>query len=87
MSNKEFENVAPHRMVEFLHIYWGAKECLYKAYGRRSLDFKKHISIDAFNLEEGCTTGKVIKNDFKLAFDIFFKIKEGYFLVYALEKD
>ncbi len=87
MSDAESKNVAPHRAIEFLHLYWGAKESLYKAYGRRSLDFKKHIRIDAFNLEDGCTTGQVIKDEIKLAFDIYFTITQEYFLVYALERN
>lgn len=86
MSDKESKNVAPHREIEFLHIYWGAKESLYKAHGRRSLDFKKHIRIDAFNLEDERTTGRVCKDEIKIAFDIYFKITQEYFLVYALER-
>ena len=56
MSSREMENINPLRKISFYHVYWGAKECLYKAYGRRKLDFKNHILIHPFNLEAQITT-------------------------------
>ncbi len=84
LSTDEQSNVAIHRSQEFLHVYWGAKESLYKAYGRRSLDFRQNIRIDPFNLEQGATTGSVVR-DVHLAFDIRFEISQAYVLVYATE--
>ena len=52
-----------------------------------SSEIKKHIRISSFNLENGHTTGKVIKDEIELNFDIYFNITKEYFLVYALEKN
>jgi phosphopantetheinyl transferase (holo-ACP synthase) len=42
-------------------ILWCAKEALYKLYGRRNLDFRKHISLDNFDLEQHDTFGGTIQ--------------------------
>ena len=82
----ELENIGHQKEQQFLHVYWGAKESLYKAYGRRFLDFKNDILIDPFNLEQQVTTGRVIKGD-GLHFDIFFQLNQAYVLVYAINTD
>jgi phosphopantetheinyl transferase (holo-ACP synthase) len=70
--------------IEHLHVYWGAKESLYKAYGRRALDFKSHLFIKSFNLEQGVTRG-FLNKDGQKEFVIRFEIRKNIVLVYALE--
>ncbi|MBK8502500.1 MAG: 4'-phosphopantetheinyl transferase superfamily protein [Saprospiraceae bacterium] len=70
--------------IDHLHVYWGAKESLYKAYGRRALDFKSHLFIKSFNLEQGVTRGFLTREDRK-EFEIRFEIRNNIVLVYALE--
>lgn len=70
-----------------LHILWGAKEALYKAYGRKKLDFKTQIKIDlpkdyAHNIQ---TSGSVIIDNTKLNFDVFYRILGELVLVYAIQ--
>jgi len=85
MREQESESLGKHR-IEHLHIYWGAKEALYKAYGRRELDFRKHILIEPFDYEEiGMTTGRVLKGDFEANYQIYFEKIGEYVLVYAVE--
>lgn len=69
-----------------LHVLWGAKESLYKAYGRRALDFCQHIRIEGIPTESatGKTLGRVIKGGYEQWFDIHFQQLEGYILVFAL---
>ncbi len=44
-----------------LQVFWGAKEALYKAYGRKALEFKTNLRIHAFNeLEPGTFEGSII---------------------------
>ena len=71
--------------LDHLHVYWGAKESLYKAWGRREVDFKKHLFIDSFNPESGATKG-FLNKDGIIEFDIRFEIKNAYVFVYAVEK-
>ena len=94
MNENKLKNLDPNNHLEHLHVYWGAKEALYKAYGQRSLDFKKHIIIEPFNYTLGSrssvgtkiTEGVVLANNRTHRFDIFYKKIKNYILVYAIEK-
>ena len=71
-----------------MHVYWGAKEALYKAYGRRQLDFCQHILIEPFefNLEGGTCKGTVRKESFLKNFLLTYSLFKNYMLVYAQEE-
>jgi phosphopantetheinyl transferase len=73
--------------LEHLHVYWGAKEALYKAYGRRQLDFREHIHIEPFefNLRVGSCTGWVQKEDFHETFELRYEQIGEYILVYGIQ--
>lgn len=68
-----------------LHVIWGAKECMYKAYGKKQVDFKRHMHVDAFKINgsNGSTTGKLDKADFSASFDIYYELLDDMMLVYA----
>ena len=68
-----------------LHVLWGAKESLYKAYGRRKLDFCQHMVIRSFdtNSTTGVTTGYICKEGFSQQFQLTFHREGAYILVYA----
>ncbi len=85
---EEQESLNEKNYLEHLHVYWGAKEALYKAYGRRQLDFKKHIFIEpfVFNLRQGRCRGKVIKEDFEAEFSLRYEQIGEYILVYAIQE-
>ncbi len=85
MRPEELESLVPATRLEHLHIYWGAKEALYKAYGRRQLDFRAHIHIEpfAFDLAVGHCRGQVLKEDYQESFDIYYEQLNDYILVYA----
>jgi phosphopantetheinyl transferase len=87
LREEERAVLQPETRVEHLHVYWGAKECLYKAYGRRELDFRTHVLIEPFDfdLQNGCCTGWVIKDNFDAKFDIHYQKMNDFLLVYALE--
>ena len=88
MRENEMESLEEGTRLEHLHVYWGAKEALYKAYGRRELDFKKHIHIDPFSydLENGFCSGQVLKGDFKARYQIWYEQRENFILVWAIEE-
>lgn len=73
--------------LEHLHVFWGAKESLYKAYGRRRLDFLEDIRVTPFTFQPagGETTGSVIKDGEQFDFRIRYEMMENYVLVYALQ--
>ena len=87
MREVEIDSVSSNFRLEHLHVYWGAKEALFKVYGRKQLDFKKHIFIEpfSFDLAKGTCKGAVVKDDYKLECDLFYKKIEDYILVYGME--
>jgi 4'-phosphopantetheinyl transferase len=46
-----------------LAVYWCAKECLYKLYGKRQLTFREHLHIDPFTDGAEQLTGHVRLDD------------------------
>lgn len=88
MRPVELESLGQENRIEHLHVYWGAKEALYKAYGRRELDFCKNILVHPFyfDLTIGKSKGQVIKDDFKARFDLHYQQIEDFILVYALQE-
>ena len=88
MREPEMRSLRDNTRLEHLHVYWGAKECLYKAYGRKALNFKEHIFVDPFgyNPEGGICTGHVSKDDYLQFFEVKYElIDKEYILVTALE--
>jgi 4'-phosphopantetheinyl transferase len=88
MSKQEQYSLAGERNIEHISVFWGAKEALYKAYGKRDIDFRLNMIVNTFELDfdKGITDGYVIKDDIRIDFNIFYKKLENYILVYAIEK-
>lgn len=74
-------------LLQHLHVFWGAKESLYKAYGRKELDFREHIHIKPFaiNLGGGTCRGRVCKSDFEACYRIEYRFRGDFVWVYAVE--
>ncbi len=87
MRTEETGSLEEASRLAHLHVYWGAKEALYKAYGRRSLDFKKHIFVEpfAYDLATGSCSGKIVKDDFEANYQLHYEKIGDYFLVYGME--
>lgn len=87
MRSDELESLEAATRLEHLHVYWGAKESLYKAYGRRSLDLKEHIRIEPFsyNSETGQFHGTVVKEDYRAHYQLWYEKIGEFMLVYAIE--
>jgi phosphopantetheinyl transferase len=86
MREEESESLQPGSRLEHLHAYWGAKEALYKAYGRRQLDFLSNLCITPFEFSAlgGQTTGWIQKDQFRQNFEIYYQLQGDYILVWAL---
>lgn len=80
-------NVHSSMKIPYLHIIWGAKESLYKAYGKRGLDLKKNMHLEFFewNGNKVNFKGNVLKDSYSARFSIFAEQLENYILVYAEE--
>ena len=93
MNESKFKMLHTDNRLEHLHVYWGAKEAMFKAYGKGALDFRKNILIEPFlyeNTEGGdnghAFHGEVQKDDFESDYILFYKKIDNYILVYAIEK-
>ena len=57
---EEYNTIANHEaLVSKLTIVWGAKESLYKIYGKKKLQFLHHIYIEDFSFIDTQTTGVI----------------------------
>lgn len=72
----EAANIRYRNRLEYLHLYWGAKEAMYKAYGRKSIDFKGHMNIApfTFNAKGGKMVGTLQKENIHIKFDIDYEL-------------
>ncbi len=68
-----------------LTIVWGAKESLYKIYGKKQLSFLDNIFINDFTLKDKQTTGTIFFKNNKTNYSIIFTEFQGFVCVYALE--
>ncbi|MFD0992185.1 4'-phosphopantetheinyl transferase family protein [Tenacibaculum geojense] len=82
---EEYKSIANHdALVSKLTIVWGAKESLYKIYGKKKLLFLDHIYIEDFSFDTDSTTGKILYEGVTSEYDIYFEEIEDFTCVYAL---
>jgi phosphopantetheinyl transferase len=70
------------------HILWGAKEAMYKAWGKKGIDFKEDMEVSEGEWEgkRYKSEGRLRKGGITMHFDIEGKQLEGFLLVRAVEK-
>jgi phosphopantetheinyl transferase len=79
-----YKSIANHdALVSKLTIVWGAKESLYKIYGKKKLLFLNNIYIEDFSFETNETTGKILYEGVTNEYKIHFLETEGFTCVYA----
>ena len=70
-------------LISKLTIVWGAKESLYKIFGKKQLRFLENIYIEDFTLAKGKTSGRIRYQEYVSNHAIFFLEFEGFTCVYA----
>ncbi len=79
-----YKSIANHdALVSKLTIVWGAKESLYKIYGKKKLLFLNHMYIEDFSFETKKTSGKILYEGTTSQYDIHFLEIEDFTCVYA----
>ncbi len=88
MREEEIVCLDTTHLLEHLHVFWGAKEALYKAYGKRELDFRGHIFVNpfAYSPQGGSCRGSVRKDDFMGEYQLQYENMGDYILVYAWQE-
>ncbi|WP_439128282.1 4'-phosphopantetheinyl transferase family protein [Polaribacter sp.] len=81
---EEYKTIANvDALISKLTIVWGAKESLYKIYGKKKLLFLHHIYIEDFKFADEKTSGEIKYNGEKMTYEIAFLEFEGFTCVYA----
>lgn len=86
LSDRELNSFTEEDELIALHVYWGAKESMYKAYGRKKLTFKRDMYLQPFECSQnkGRTIGVVQFDKHIETYEIHWTIiDEEYMLVYA----
>ncbi|MDG1528915.1 MAG: 4'-phosphopantetheinyl transferase superfamily protein [Polaribacter sp.] len=82
---QEYKTIANHdALISKLTIVWGAKESLYKIYGKKKLRFLEHIYIEDFKFENEKTTGEIRFENETQSYHVHFLEFDGFTCVYAL---
>jgi phosphopantetheinyl transferase len=81
---QEYKTIANHSaMVSKLTIVWGAKESLYKIYGKKKLLFLENIYIEDFRFADEKTTGDITFDGIRSTYQVHFLEFDGFTCVYA----
>lgn len=81
---EEYKTIANvDALISKLTIVWGAKESLYKIYGKKKLRFLHHIYIEDFNFADNKTMGSIRFDGKEASYNIKFLEFEGFTCVYA----
>ncbi|MCH3883348.1 4'-phosphopantetheinyl transferase family protein [Tenacibaculum aquimarinum] len=81
---EEYKTIANHdALISKLTIVWGAKESLYKIYGKKKLLFLHHIYIEDFKFEDEKTTGEIRYQGEINSYGIHFLEFDGFTCVFA----
>ncbi|WP_020569192.1 4'-phosphopantetheinyl transferase family protein [Neolewinella persica] len=79
--------IPEHELLQ-LHLIWSAKEAMYKAFGRRQLDFKEHLVVDLGLFSLATSTGSAFlkKGSIEMLFDLNFRVFDDFVLVGCIER-
>lgn len=81
----EPELAAVENSLDKTHLYWSAKETLYKVYSHKKLLFKENIQLQNFDLQpEGQFKGSVQTENFRQDYDVFYETTPVFVLTYVL---
>ncbi|WP_405378646.1 4'-phosphopantetheinyl transferase family protein [Nonlabens sp. Asnod3-A02] len=70
--------------IKELTVVWGAKESMYKLYGKKGLGFKAHCLVEPFTMRSDLTISRIIYENDNLKFDVYFQEIENFMLVYVI---
>ena len=87
LSQQELNEISDPDNTEVLHIYWGAKEVIYKLQTVGIISLRKHIYIHPFDiLNDNTIYGEIRHESLNCQLKITFERIEDYMLVYSVDK-
>jgi len=74
--------------LEYLHIIWGAKEAMYKAWGKKKIDFRADLYVKPFEWKGEALhfDSSLKKGNIEMFFDVVAEKLDNFILVYVQEK-
>jgi phosphopantetheinyl transferase (holo-ACP synthase) len=87
---EEEQRLGEVNRLEKLYVAWGAKESLYKIYGRPEVELQRDIFIESFTYlctGKGQCCGRMKTPEGDELYTVFYERIDGYMLVYALKND
>lgn len=88
LSDKELQEIQQYHndYTEALHVYWGAKEVIYKMQSIGIISLRENIYIHPFNYEDDkIVYGSLIYNSRNSKFELVHECIEDYILVYSMD--
>lgn len=88
IGKDEFSFLEKYEAVEMMHILWGVKEAMYKAWGKRGLDFRRHMFLKEISWDGQRGKGKSMlkKNNIEIHYDMECVFEKDFFLIDVNEK-
>jgi len=88
LSDSELKAAGEESKAKKLMIYWGAKEVIYKIYGKRKLEFRDDMYIKPFILSpRGDLYGMLMKQGYLAEYLLHYTCSDEYLLVVGVEKE
>ena len=81
LNTKDLKNITS---LEHLTLYWGAKEALYKYYGKKEVLFIENLFIEKFSENKDSFEGRIELPDFQITIPMEYEIINDYILTYTL---
>ncbi|MBK9285414.1 MAG: 4'-phosphopantetheinyl transferase superfamily protein [Sphingobacteriaceae bacterium] len=72
--------------IEMLTLFWSVKESVYKAYGRKMLDFIRHIRVKKPMPEKNQIEAALILPNYHKEYLLHYEKRENYILTYILNE-
>lgn len=71
--------------LHHLHVLWGAKECLYKAYGKRKLGFRENIFISKLDSARHEGIAEIRYEGLHLQYEFYYRLLPEVAWVFCVE--
>lgn len=87
IRDDEYAFIPISESLWYCHTIWGAKEAMYKAYGKKNVLFKENMKVSPFIFKsEGFYFEGFLENqNYNAKFQLYCKIVENLILVYGVE--
>lgn len=81
---REDEEAFSDEGLKGLYAIWCAKEAMYKYYGLKALDFKKHMKVNFQKLQKkGILVGQIAKDDYSKTLQLNYEFFDNYLILHT----